>query len=99
MLYTERQKIAENICAKLERGEVLSPTELSYAREVLLDPLGEFCMREGTFRLVEMLDVDKAIASDLENEAYEIIRDTIDYSEILYDTMDEELHSIINKED
>lgn len=97
MIYTEREAIANAIIEKIKHGSPLSDFEKQYVTETLTDPLEEFCMREGTFRLIEILDVNPTEATDMEDEAAEIIRDSIDYSEQLYDDMDGELTTAIEK--
>ena len=97
MLYTERQKMAAEIIGKIRAGKKLTEDEVEYVWFVLTDPLQEFCMREGTFRLVEMHGVDPAKATEMEFDAAEAVRDTIDYDENLYDKIDDEIRNIANK--
>lgn len=97
MTYVERQAMAAIIAQKLEHGEQLSADEIKYVTETLNDPLQEFCMREGTFRLVEMIGMEPEEASKLEDEAAEIIRDNIDYADDLYDKFDGELAELKEK--
>ena len=93
--YIERMKLAEDISRKIKEGIPLMSEEIAYVCRVLRDPLDEFCLREGTYRLVEMHDLSAEEANSLENEAAEVVRDVIDYTERLYDDIDHALEDMI----
>lgn len=93
--YLQRIALAESISRKIREGMPLTAEEVGYVCGVLCDPLDEFCVREGTYRLVEMHNMPVEQANELEDAAACVIRDVIDYSETLYDDIDRDLETMI----
>lgn len=93
--YITRMNFANSIREKLVNRVALTEEEIDYVCGVINDPLEEFCVREGTYRLVEMHNLSAEEANSLEDAAAEVVRDTIDYSETLYDDIDRDLESLI----
>lgn len=60
------------------------------------NPLDEFCINEAKFRLTDIFGIpEKDISEDLLEDTAKSIRHTIDYCEVLYDQMDDEIREII----
>lgn len=97
MTYNDRYELTTKIIEKLKSGEKLTAAESEYVEQVLKDPLDEFCYREGTFRLMEFFGIKKKDASELEDEAYKVVRNEVDYCETLYDYFDEALADMLEE--
>lgn len=91
MNHIERAEMFQQIQKKLRAHEALTDEEIQEVCSAVEDPLGEFCLREGVFRLIEILNVNPEVAEKHVWESAEIIRDIIDYSEYIYDDMDSKL--------
>lgn len=98
MLADDRYKKATEIIAKLRNHEPLTDEEIDYVDAVLGDPLDEFCMREGTYRAIEMCGLDHEIASEHEDGLADVIRKVIDEDELLYDELDDAVRDYIDEE-
>lgn len=63
-----------------------------------LDPLDEFCIDEAKFRLSEFFGITpESISDNLLEDTAKSIRETIDYCEYLYDTIDNNIREVLNK--
>ena len=98
MLADDRYQKATEIIAKLRKHEPLTDAEIDYVDATLKDPLDEFCMREGTYRAIEMCKLDREIASEHEDGLADAIRDVIDNDELLYDKLDDAVRDYIDDE-
>lgn len=60
------------------------------------DPLQDFCNEEAPFRLQEIHNVPKEqITEQMIEDVAQIIRDSIDYNEVLYDDMDYDIREYL----
>ena len=63
-----------------------------------VDPLDEFCINEAKFRLSEFFGITpESISDNLLEDTAKSIRETIDYCEYLYDTIDNNIREVLNK--
>lgn len=88
----------EKILNKIDSGEELTVEDMENLRLILCDPLQEFCRREASFRLTEFHGLkNKDLTEDLLEETAETIRDVIDESEFLYDSIDSAIRNMMEE--
>ena len=84
----------------LRADTVLKNGIITYKMNIIekedINPLDEFCINEAKFRLTDIFGIpEKDISEDLLEDTANSIRHTIDYCEVLYDQMDNEIREII----
>lgn len=89
----DRYEIANDIAAKLKSDKKLTKQEIEFICDTITDPEGEFCKREGVFRLKEIHNCSTKMAEALEEFAEKSIRDTFDETQYFYDALDDNLRN------
>ena len=88
---------AEKVLDKIAAGKKLNKDDIGFVREVLEDPLQEFCKRESKFRLCSFFNRGEEADEVLVDEVTDIIRDTIDSSANLYREVDSNIQDFLNE--